>query len=132
MQSQHHQEYCRLVYKNKKKSDSTDKKKFENPRLIFYNNLTKLVRYHLADKRDIFLTGDFNDEIGNKYDDLTQMIEALGLIDIYSYWHGFDSEVGTYNRGSKQLDYMFVTCRMTDHIVAYGYDKYHKVISSDN
>lgn len=34
----------------------------------------------MADKKDIILTGDFNDEIGNKYDYLKQMIEALGRI----------------------------------------------------
>ena len=90
------------------------------------------MRTHLADKNDIILTGDFNDEIGNKYGDLTQMIEALGLIDIYSYRHGFESEVSTYNRGSTRLDYTFVKRRMVDHVEACGYDKYHEVISSDH
>ena len=85
MQSQHQLQFYQLLNKDKKKADSTNRDKYINPRIRFYNDLTKLLRTNLADKNDIILTGDFNDEIRNKYDDLTQMIEALGLIDIYSY-----------------------------------------------
>ena len=122
MQSQHQLQFCRLLNKDKTKAYSTNREKYINPRLQFYNDLTKLLRTHLADKNDIILTGDFNDKIGNKYDDLTQMIEALGLIDIYSYRHGFESDVGTYNRGSKRLDYTFSIRRMAYHVVACRYN----------
>ena len=57
----------------------------------------------MVDKKDIILTGDFNDEIGNKYDEVTQIIESLGLVDIYCYRHGFESDVRTYNRGSEHI-----------------------------
>ena len=56
-QNQHLLQYNRLKHKYNKKADRIDPTKFLNPRIRFYEDLTKFIRKHLVDKKDIILTG---------------------------------------------------------------------------
>ena len=53
---------------------------------------------------------------------LTKMIKEIRLIDVHSHKHGFDTDIPTYKRGPRRLDYMFVSRRLIDHITRCGYE----------
>ena len=81
---------------------------------------------------DIILTGDFNDVIGDSNNALTMLISDFGLIDVHTNKHGFDTDIPTYIRGPRRLDYMFVSRRLLDHIKKCGYEKFDVRIVSDH
>ena len=129
-QSAYMKEYNNLKRKNKHKN--TNHTKYIDPQYRFYTGLTEFISEHLEQKSDVILTGDFNDEIGTKYDELTRIIENLGLVDVFAFQNGFETEVPTYNRGSRNLEYTFVTIRILDNVKACGYNKYNDFIPSDH
>ena len=129
-QSAYMKEYHNLRRKNKYKN--INHTKHIDPQYRLYTGLTEFIADHLEQKSDIVLTRDFNDKIGTKYDEVTKMIEDLGLLYLFYFRHGFETEVPTYNRDSRRLNYTFVTRRILDHVKACGYDKYNEVITSDH
>ena len=74
-----------------------------NSRKLFIDDLEKLVTEYRLKAVDIFLAGDFNEKIG------TKLIMKFGLIDSIASRHGYNKQIFTYKRGSKCLDYMFVS-----------------------
>ena len=79
-------------------------------------DLRSLLQKAVDRQSDIILTGDFNDLIGESNNALTMLISDFGLIDIHTNKHGFDTDIPTYKRGPRRLDYMFVSRRLLDHI----------------
>ena len=80
----------------------------------------------------IILTGDFNDVIGENNNALTKLISEFGLIDVHSNKYGYDTDLPTYKRGPRRLDYMFVLRSLIDHIKRCRYEKFDARIVSDH
>ena len=70
--------------------------------------------------------------IGDSNNALTKMISKVGLIDVHSHKHGLDTDILTYKRGPRRLDYMFVSRRLIDHIKRCGYEKFDTRMVSDH
>merc|ERR1712078_589341 len=81
---------------------------------------------------NIILTGDFNEEISSKNSALTKLIMKFGLIDSIASRYGFDKQISTYKRGSKCLDYIFVSRTLIDHITYSGYNAFDNHLTSDH
>lgn len=78
-----------------------------------------------AKRRDIIITGDFNDTIGDSYNPLTRLIQDFDLRDVHAFNHGYDYNIAIYFRGSCRLDYVFVSRRIIDHVVRCGYEPFN-------
>jgi hypothetical protein len=102
-----------------------------DPKQIFINDLKELVIKARREDKDIILTGDFNELVGDEPNGMTKVLSAGGLTDAHSHQHG-EVDITTYTRGTKRLDYVFVTPRLIDHILRSGYESFHARIASDH
>jgi hypothetical protein len=102
-----------------------------DPKKIFISDLTELVMKARKADKDIILTGDFNELVGDDTNGMAKVLSAGGLTDVHSHQHG-TVDISTYTRGSKRLDYVFVTPRLVDHILRSGYESFHARITSDH
>jgi hypothetical protein len=62
---------------------------------------------------------------------MSAVLSAGNLTDVHGHQHG-EINITTYTRGVKRLDYVFVTPRMTEHILRSGYESFHARIASDH
>jgi endonuclease/exonuclease/phosphatase family metal-dependent hydrolase len=94
-------------------------------------DLKALVMKARKEDKDIILTGDFNELVGDEPQGMAKVLTAGGLTDAHSHQHG-EVDITTYTRGTKRLDYVFVTPRLVDHILRSGYESFHARIASDH
>jgi endonuclease/exonuclease/phosphatase family metal-dependent hydrolase len=73
--------------------------------------------------KDIILTGDFNEVVGDGSNGMAKVLLAGNLMDAHSNQHG-TVEITTYTRETRRLDYVFVTPRLVDHIIRSGYESF--------
>jgi endonuclease/exonuclease/phosphatase family metal-dependent hydrolase len=102
-----------------------------DPKKIFIDNLTALVKKARREDKDIILTGDFNELVGDDPRGMSTVLSAGNLADAHRHQHGVVN-ITTYTRGVKRLDYVFITPRMTEHILRSGYESFHARIASDH
>ena len=76
--------------------------------------------------------GDFNEAIGIKANEMASVISEGRLTDTHCFRHGIDNEQPTYARGSKRVDYVLVSSRLTAHIRATGAEPLNFRIFSDH
>jgi hypothetical protein len=102
-----------------------------DPKEIFINELTVLIKQARKEDKDIILTGDFNELVGEDPKGMAKVLAAGDLTDAHEHQHG-TVDISTYTRGTKRLDYVFVTPRLVDHILRSGYESFHARIASDH
>jgi hypothetical protein len=102
-----------------------------DPKKIFITDLKELVSQARKDDKDIILTGDFNKMVGDDSNGMAKVLSAGNLTDAHSNQHSI-VDITTYTRGTKRLDYVFVTPRLVDHILRSGYELFHARIASDH
>jgi len=56
----------------------------------------------------------------------------IGLQDVIAIQHGFNTDIATYKRGPRCIDYAFVSRRILDHVSACGYDRFNELLCSDH
>ena len=109
-----------------------NKEQYIDPKQRFIRDLKTLLTDVAASGHDIILTGDFNETLGESHDHLTLALLDIGLHDIIAIKHGFDTNIATYKRGPRRLDYIFVSRRIIDHVTACGYDRFDDILCSDH
>ena len=102
-----------------------------DPRKIFIADLTALVQKARSEDKDIILSGDFNELVGDDPNMMAIVLRAGNLTDAHGHQHG-EVDIKTYTRGHKRLDYVFVTPRMVKHVLRSGYEAFHARIASDH
>ena len=95
--------------------------RFIDPKLRFIADLGLLLKESSAKSQDIIITSDFNDVIRDSFNPLTKLIQEFDLRGVHAFNHGYNYDNATYFRGSHRLDYVFVSCRIIDHVVRCGY-----------
>jgi endonuclease/exonuclease/phosphatase family metal-dependent hydrolase len=98
---------------------------------IFIEDLSAMVKKARKDDKDIILTGDFNELVGDNPRSMMTVLSAGDLTDAHRHQHG-TIDIATYTRGVKRLDYVFVTPRLVKHILRSGYESFHTRIASDH
>ena len=102
-----------------------------NPKKIFIEDLVKVISKARASDKDIILTGDFNELVGDDPNMMAKVLLAGGLTDVHGHQHG-NVDITTYTQGHKRLDYVFVSPRLIDHVLRSGYEAFHTRIASDH
>jgi hypothetical protein len=92
-----------------------------DPKKIFIKDLTAIVTKARKEDKDIILTGNFNELVGDDPRGMTTVLSAGNLTDVHGHQHG-TVDITTYTRGIKRLDYVFVTPRLVDHLLRSGYE----------
>ena len=109
-----------------------DKNTHTHPKKRFVKDLRILLENAKAKRQDIIMTGDFNEVVGDNYNELTKLMLDMELIDVHSYKHGFDCDIATWARGSCQLDYFFLSRCLIDHILHCGFERFYYHLSKDH
>jgi hypothetical protein len=91
---------------------------------IFITDLVKVVKQARAKDKDIILTGDFNELVGDDPNQMAKVLQEGCLTDVYRHQHG-EVDINTYTQGHKRLDMSFVTPRLVKHILRSGYKAFH-------
>jgi hypothetical protein len=81
---------------------------------------------------DIILGGDFNEKLGDSPEGLARLITKCELVDPHAANHGTAQEPSTYSRGTKRLDYVFISPRVLPFIQHCGIDPFHQIIFTDH
>jgi hypothetical protein len=102
-----------------------------DPKKLFIEDLQELVVKARKEDKYIILTGDFNEIVGDDHNGMAKVVLSGNLTDVHSNQHG-TVDITTYTRGSKRLDYVFITPRLADHILRSGYESFHARIASDH
>jgi hypothetical protein len=63
---------------------------------------------------------------------MASVLSAGYLSDTFCFRHGLDNEKVTYAQGTKRVDYIFVSQRLTEHIRASGAEPFNYRIFSDH
>ena len=103
-----------------------------DPRKQFIRDLKALVSSLRKNGNDIILMGDFNESIGDKAEEMASVMLAGGLTDTHCFCHGLTTEKPTYARGSKRVDYILVSRRLTEHIHRCSAEPFNLCIFSDH
>jgi hypothetical protein len=102
-----------------------------DPKEIFIDDLTILITKARKEDKDIILADDFKELVGDDANGMAKVIQAGNLADTHGHQHGI-LDTTTCTRGTKRLDYVFVTPRLVDHILRSGYESFHARIASDH
>jgi endonuclease/exonuclease/phosphatase family metal-dependent hydrolase len=103
-----------------------------SPRKIFIQDLTSHVQQLRQQNCDIILMGDFNEEVGSKPNGMQSVLEAGHLTDCHVHRHGLATETPTYARGSRRVDYVFLSQRLLPHLAHCGTEPFNHRIFSDH
>ena len=109
-----------------------DKNTYTHPKKRFIKDLRTLLGNAKEKRQDIILTGDFNEDVGDNYNELTQLMLDMELIDFHAFKHGFDCDIATWDRGSRRLDYFFLSRRFIDHVLHCGFERFYYRLSKDH
>ena len=103
-----------------------------NPRKLFIKYLLTLIKTAVNDNQDIILMGDFNETIGEDPRMMAKVLTAGRLTDIHANRHGLNTNIATYIRGKRRVDYCFASPRLMDHVLRCGFEAFHALIGSDH
>jgi hypothetical protein len=70
--------------------------------------------------------------MGDSIDGLAQLVTQCDLVDPHAIHHGTDQEPSTYSRGTKRLDYIFVSPSVLPFIQKCGIDPFHQILYTDH
>jgi hypothetical protein len=91
---------------------------------------------HLTRRRSngetLLLVGDFNERLGDDPELLASITTSFCLADPHSSQHGSDSDVPTYIRGRKRLDYCLLDVLLLDHVITCGINLFNEIYRSDH
>ena len=103
-----------------------------SPRDQFDKDLCALVKSWHSRGDFMILMGDFNEQIGDNGDGMMNVLNAGQLVDVIAHKHGNETFFSTYDRGSKQLDYILVSHCLLPHVVNCGAEPFDQTILSDH
>jgi len=103
-----------------------------SPRAAFRRDLAKFISLCIADSQDICLVGDFNEELGEDQNGMSQIASEFHLIDLMRYKHPELSSPRTYARGRKRLDYALGTVSIAEALTACGYEEFKGRFDTDH
>jgi exonuclease III len=104
----------------------------QNPRRQFCDALDRFLTDKIDAGHQIILGGDFNDEIGSTMQGFTYIVAKHNLTDVLRVQLGTTDEPATYARGSKRLDYVFMTADIASSVVACGAEPFNHRFFSDH
>ena len=104
----------------------------QNPRKQFCDSLDRFLQDKIASGHQIILGGDFNEEIGSSMQGFAYIVARHNLTDVLRVNLGTSDEPATYSRGTKRLDYIFMTADIASSVVTCGAEPFNHRFFSDH
>ena len=102
-----------------------------DPRRNHYHDLSARIKQDAADGHSLIIGGDFNQDLTIGEKGMAKLVQECQLVDPIFVHHGI-SNFNTYIRGSKVIDYVFVSEDLLDSIDACGYHPFCDHFYSDH
>jgi hypothetical protein len=90
------------------------------PRDRIILDLIKIIKKAHSDETEVILMMDANETMGEDTIGISTLCGECGLIDAIEYKHGTFDNLTTYEHGSRQIDYIFVTESIASAITTCG------------
>jgi hypothetical protein len=103
-----------------------------NPRKRFIADLRQDLASRILNNEAIILVGDFNERLGDDPNLMASICGEFDLLDVHDFQHGDAATVPTYIRGSKRLDYCFVTPGLAPFVRRSGVNLFNEYYHSDH
>jgi hypothetical protein len=102
------------------------------PRAKVLEDLGARINELKATGEEIIIMMDANDTMQKANSELTKWVERLDLVDPHVLKHGTEEEPATHERGSERIDYIFMTDKISEFLVAAGILEFHNFWKSDH
>jgi len=102
-----------------------------NPRRHFRQDISKFLSRCLQESNEVLLMGDFNESLSEVSSGMAKICQDHGLLDLFNVYQGI-TDLPTYSRGKKRLDYALGTERVAASIKFGGYESFNSRMSSDH
>jgi exonuclease III len=96
-----------------------------DPRKAFRRDLTVFIQQLKQENHGIVLLGDFNEQLGNDPSGMSRIASTCELLDLMKLQHPYLSEVATYARGRKRLDYILGSPEVAHAMEKSGYEPFN-------
>jgi hypothetical protein len=103
-----------------------------NPRKRFINNLRRDLAHRILDNEAIILIGDFNERLGDDPNLMASICGEFDFLDAHDFQHGNAAMVPTYIRGTKRIDYCFLSPSLAPFVRRACIDLFNKCYHSDH
>jgi exonuclease III len=103
-----------------------------HPRKAFLDDFDHQVTDWIATGHELIIAGDINEELGNDISRFSRISAKHHLIEFIQHKHDIEGEPPTYARGSKHLDYIFVTIGLETSVRCCGILPYSDILNSDH
>jgi hypothetical protein len=103
-----------------------------DPRTSFITYLIVEVDKWKAAGAHTILGGDFNENLGESTDGLSNLVSTCKLTDVHAFFHDSSHEPATYVRGSKRLDYVFVSEGVLPFVRSSSIEPFFTIVHSDH
>ena len=103
-----------------------------NPRKAFISDLIVEIKKWSKEGAHVILGGDFNENLGETIDGLARLVSECKLTDVHAHFHGIKNEPATYVRGTKRVDYIFVSETVLPFVRFCGIESFFSTVHSDH
>jgi hypothetical protein len=104
----------------------------QNPRRQFCAAIDIFLKEKIELGHQIILGGDFNEELGSSMQGFAYIVAKHNLTDVLRVNLGTSEEPATYSRGTKRLDYIFMTSDIASSVVSCGAEPFNHRFFSDH
>jgi exonuclease III len=103
-----------------------------DPRAKVLEDLGNRITELKTSGEEVILMMDANDTTQKANSDLSRWAEKVDLVDPHIQRHGSIDEPATHERGSDRIDYIFMTEKISEYVMAAGILEFHKVWKTDH
>jgi hypothetical protein len=103
-----------------------------SPRHAFFEDLDKQLEEWTEKGYKIILSGDLNEELGADVNGFARLSTKWNLVEVIQHFHGIDGEPPTYARGSRRIDYLFMTPNLLPAVTKCGILPYSEIMDGDH
>jgi hypothetical protein len=103
-----------------------------NPRKRFIDDLRRDLAHRILHNEAIILVGDFNERLGNDPTLMASICGEFDFLDAHDFQHGDAAMVPTYIRGTKRLDYCFLSPSLAPFVRRTGINLFNECFHSDH
>jgi hypothetical protein len=102
------------------------------PRAQFIKDLTRQMRQWQANGNEIILMLDANEQMGTEEEGIQYLTTSCNLTDIHAHRCPNISNMATYSRGSKRIDFILISKNLVDTVTGAGFLPFFQGIESDH
>ena len=103
-----------------------------DPKRQFIQDLNQELNKRTRNNEQLILLGDLNESVGQHPHLFSSVCSRHDLYDVHDFHLGDDADIPTYCRGTKKLDYCFMSSTLQPCYSSCGFNLFHEIFYSDH